>query len=237
MSMKILYILPFLLFCHIGIAQRTTFSAGLNTGISRFTGASAEKTTSTSTGGLFCNCVPRAAGYTGNVPAVTYGANLAVQHEYKNHFLLGLEAGYENLRTRINIEEYQIDDMRFKTENAYNITRNHFINIFPSAGYNFPLAENLDLSLRGGADFGIGLSSSSRLVIREMFEDDQFTDHDGLTPGLDFRPRIEAKISGKRLGLTVNYSHGVINWLTGWAGGPTELYMRVWRVGVQYRIF
>ncbi|SEI72378.1 Outer membrane protein beta-barrel domain-containing protein [Dyadobacter sp. SG02] len=235
--MKILSILSFLLICHIGLAQRTTFSVGLNSGVSRFAGASAEKTTSSSTGGLFCNCTPSAAGYLGNVPTTTYGASLTVQHEYKNHFLLALEAGYENLRTRINVENFQVDDMIFKTENAYNITRNHFINIFPSAGYNFPLAENLDLSLRGGADFGLGLSSSSRLVVREVFEDDHYTDRDGLTPGLDFRPRIEAKISGKRLGLTVNYAHGVTNWLNGWDGGVNQLYMRVWRVGVQYRIF
>lgn len=235
--MKILYVLPFLLFCKISLAQRTTFSVGVNSGVSRFTGPSAEKTTSSGTGGPFCNCAMREASYLGSVPAATYGASLAVQHEYKNHFLLGLEAGYENLRTRINIEQYQIDDMIFNTKNAYSITRNHFINIFPSAGYNFPIADDLDLSLRGGADFGIGLSSSSRLVIRDIFEDDQHADRDGLAPGLDFRPRIEAKISGKRLGLTVNYSHGVTNWLTGWAGGPTELYMRVWRVGIQYRIF
>ncbi len=235
--MKILYILPFLLFCQMGLAQRTTLSVGLNSGISRFAGPSAQKTTSSGTGGPFCNCALREASYLGNVPATTYGASLAVQHEYKNHFLLGLEAGYENLRTRINVENYQIDDMIFNTENAYSITRNHFINIFPSAGYNFSLAGNVDISLRGGADFGLGLSSSSRLVVREVFEDDQYTDRDGLAPGLDFRPRIEAKISGKRLGLTVNYSHGVTNWLNGWAGGPTELYMRVWRAGVQYRIF
>lgn len=235
--MKILSILPFLFICQIGLAQRTTFSVGINSGVSRFTGASAQKTTTVSTGGLFCNCLPSAAGYLGSVPTYTYGANLTVQHEFKNHFLLGLEAGYENLRARVNIEEFQIDDMIFKTENAYSITRNHFINIYPSAGYNFPLAENLNLSLRGGADFGIGLSSSSRLVVKEVFEDDKTTDRDGLAPGLDFRPRIEAKISGKRLGLAVSYAHGVTNWLNDWAGGPTDLHMRVWRVGVQYRIF
>ncbi len=235
--MKILSILPFLFICQIGLAQRTSFSVGLNSGISRFAGASAEKTTTSGTGGPFCGCLLREASYLGNVPAITYGANLAVQHEFKNHFLLGLETGYENLRTRINVEQYQLDDMIFKTDNGYSITRNHFINIFPSAGYNFPLVENLDLSLRGGADFGIGLNSSSRLVIKDVFEDDQYTDRDGLAPGLDFRPRIEAKIAGKRLGLTVNYSHGVINWLNGWDGGINQLYMRVWRVGVQYRIF
>ena len=153
-SMKILYILPFLLVSQIGLAQRTTFSVGLNSGISRFAGASAEKTTTSGTGGPFCGCLLREASYLGDVPAITYGANLAVQHEFKNHFLLGLETGYENLRTRINVEQYQLDDMIFKTDNGYGITRNHFINIFPSAGYNFSLAENLDLSLRGGADFG-----------------------------------------------------------------------------------
>ncbi|MGX5856793.1 outer membrane beta-barrel protein [Dyadobacter jiangsuensis] len=235
--MKILSILPFLLICQIGLAQRTTFSVGLNSGISRFAGESAEKTTTSGTGGPFCGCALREASYLGNVPTITYGGNLAVQYEFKNHFLIGLEAGYENLRTRINVEQFQVDDMIFNTENAYSITRNHFINIFPSAGYNFPLADNLNLSLRGGADFGIGLSSSSRLVIKEVFEDDQHTDRDGLAPGLDFRPRVEAKISGKRLGLAVSYAHGATNWLNGWAGGATDLHMRVWRVGVQYRIF
>ncbi|HWV30058.1 MAG TPA: outer membrane beta-barrel protein [Dyadobacter sp.] len=235
--MKILSILPFLFICQLSFAQRTTFSAGLNSGVSQFTGPSASKTTTSSTGGPFCNCEGRASSYLGSVPATTYGASVAVQHEFKNHFLLALETGYENLRTRINIENFQVDDMIFATENAYNITRSHFINIFPSAGYNFPLDENLSLSVRGGADFGIGLGSSSRLVVKEVFDKDQYTDHSGLGDGLDFRPRIEAKISGKRLGLAVSYAHGMTNWLNGWAGGPTELHMRVWRVGVQYRIF
>lgn len=237
MSMKNLSILAFLLICQTAFAQRTTFSVGLNSGVSRFGGASAQKTTSTGTGGFFCQCSPNQAGYLGSVPTYTYGGSLTVQHEFKNHFLLELEAGYENLRTRVDIDEFQIDDMIMRTENAYNITRNHFINLFPSAGYNFPLAENLDISVRGGADFGLGLSSSSRLVVPEMFEDDQIVDREGLAPGLDFRPRIEAKISGKRLGLTVSYAHGLSNWLNGWAGGATDLHMRAWRIGVQYRIF
>lgn len=233
--MKIIYILPFLLFCQISFAQRTTFSAGLNTGLSRFAGPSAHRTTSMVSGGPFCNCASSPASSLGNLTAATLGASAIVQREFRNHFVASLEAGYEVLRTRIIVDQYQLDDMIITTD-GLNITRNHFINAFPSAGYNFRLSETLNLTVTGGIDLGFGLKSSNRLTIPD-FSKSYYSDLPNLVQKVDHRARIQARIDGKRLGFTASYAHGTRNWLTGWAGGPTELYMRVWRAGVQYRIF
>lgn len=235
MSMKIFSILPFLLICQIGFAQRTTFSVGLNSGISRFSGASAHGTTSLTIGGSFCHCESQAASSLGNLPAATVGASAIVQREFKSHFVVSLEAGYEILRTRIKVDQYQLDDMIVKTDGV-NITRHQFVNAFPSAGYNFRLNETLNLTVTGGIDLGFGLKSSSRTTIPD-FSENLYTDQDNLVQKVDHRARIQAKLDGKRLGFTASYAHGTRNWLNGWAGGPTDLHMRVWRVGVQYRIF
>lgn len=233
--MKTLYVLPFLLLGHIGLAQRTTFSAGLNTGLSRFAGPSAHRTTSMVSGGVFCKCESRAASALGDLTAATVGASAIVQREFKNHFVASLEAGYEVLRTRIIVDEYQLDDMIMKADGV-NITRHQFINAFPSAGYNFRLNETLNLTVTGGIDLGFGLKSSSRMTIPD-FSENVYTDQDNLVQKVDHRTRVQARLDGKRLAFTASYAHGTRNWLSGWAGGPTGLYMRVWRIGVQYRIF
>jgi hypothetical protein len=233
--MKIFYILPFLLSCQIGLAQRTTFSVGLNSGFSQFFGKSAVKSASVMTPDPLSSGLPRASNRLGGSNAATFGASVSVSREFKNHFLLGLEAGYEMLRSRTDIEVFQVDDMLMQTD-GYNINNNKFINLFPSAGYDFLLGEKVRLAVTGGADFGIGLSSKSKLVVPEHY-DNMYSNNEGLVPGLDFRPRAQIKVSGDRLGLALSYAHGITNWLNGWAGGATDLHMRAWRIGVQYRIF
>jgi hypothetical protein len=232
-SMKIrLFIIAFLISV-TAFAQKTTVSVILNAGASSFRGANAITTTQVGTGGYFCGCLLREPESFGTKGALSYGTGLSLQHATKKRFVLGLDAAYEILRTKTLVDTYTIDDILMNVEGR-NVSYNHFINLFPHAGYQFKLGEKMALQVVGGADFGIGLDSYDKLTINNYIKK-EYRNTDNIT-NLDFRPRLQAELSRGRVSVVTSYSYGLVNWLDDVDGADPHVYMNVFRIGLKYRI-
>jgi hypothetical protein len=232
--MKFLYLFLLSFPFQVALAQKTVLSVNLNGGLSSFRGASAVGSQDIYTGGIFCNCSPSPASSFGAKSAFAYGAGLTIQRELRSRVLIGLDAGYEVAGSKIAVNQYVMDDMVMPTQGK-SVSYNHFINLFPHIGYRIPVAENVKVSIAAGTDFGIGLSSYSKLKIPEYFKE-RIRESNDRIPGLDFRPRIQFQVSYRKVGLYVSYSHGLTNWMGDWVGGNPEAYLKVFRLGVQYQL-
>ncbi|WP_031529357.1 outer membrane beta-barrel protein [Dyadobacter crusticola] len=233
--MKLIYLLLFPFLLQPALAQKTSLSVYLNGGLGSFRGVSAVKTTSIRTGGPFCRCEGSSANSFGAKNAVSYGAGLVLQKQFKSNVLLGLDLGYELLRTKATIEELQLDDMIMQIAGGKSVSYNHFANIFPHAGYQFNVKDDLHIGLSAGADFGIGLDSYHKHTAPDVFK--RYYDNTDIIPGLDFRPRLQLEVGSDKLSLTAGYSYGLKNWMGNYDGGNPRAYMDVIRLGVQYRLF
>lgn len=84
--------------------QKVEVAGQLNTGLARFIGESAGKTTTI----LYSKNPEGTDSYTnspyGNIFALSYGASVQLQRVTRNNLLLGVQAGAESLRNRINID-------------------------------------------------------------------------------------------------------------------------------------
>jgi hypothetical protein len=232
--MKLIYLLLFSAFLQPAFAQKTTLSVYLNGGLASFRGKSTVETTSFGTGGPFCNCEGYQTNSFGSKNALSYGAGLVLQKQFKSNLLLGLEAGYEMLRTKAIIDVFQQDDMIMQVEGK-SVSYNHFANIFPHIGYNFNVNEEVSIAVTGGADFGIGLDSYHKDSVRDYFK--RYKVDTDIIPGFDFRPRLQVKVRYQKFGFTAGYSYGLKNWMGHYDGGNPEAYMNVIRLGMQYQLF
>ncbi|WP_439556527.1 hypothetical protein [Dyadobacter sp.] len=232
--MKLLYFLLFSFLVQPALAQKTSLSVYLNGGLGSFRGKSTVKETSLSTGGPFCRCEGSQANSFGAKNAASYGAGIVLQRQTKSNVLLGLDLGYELLRTKASLTELQLDDMIMQVEGK-SISYNHFANIFPYIGYQFNVKEDLHIALSGGADFGIGLDSYHKLSVTDNFK--RTRSETDIIPGFDFRPRLQLEVGSDKLSFRAGYSYGLKNWMGNYDGGSFGAYMDVIRIGAKYRLF
>ncbi|KQS31375.1 outer membrane beta-barrel protein [Dyadobacter sp. Leaf189] len=232
--MKLIYLLLFSLCLQPALAQKTSLSVYLNGGLGAFRGESTVKTTSLSTGGPFCRCEGSQANSFGAKNAVSYGAGFILQRQFKSNVLLGLDLGYELLRTKASLTELQLDDMIMQVDGK-SISYNHFANIFPHVGYQFNVNEDFHIAVSGGADFGIGLDSYHKLTVTDFIK--RSYNNTDIIPGLDFRPRLQVELGSDKLSFRAGYSYGLKNWMGHYDGGNPEAYMNVIRLGARYRLF
>ncbi|OON69665.1 hypothetical protein [Hymenobacter sp. CRA2] len=179
-------------------------------------------------------------GYTNNPygarPGFSYGAALQLQRVTKSRLLLGLQAGYERLRSRVDLILIggPWDDNLANIKGKTTLT-NEFVNAHPFVGRRFGLG-NVDLDLSAGADLGLLFYSREKGRATDengrVYSVDQGRDQ----PALDARARLDLTAYYQRFGLALSYSHGLSNYRRDWVGGVNDAYAQVWRAGVVYRL-
>lgn len=199
-----------------------------------FRGASAERQS-------FINYPTRAGvGYTNNPygarRGVGYGVALQQQRVLRSNTLLGLQAGYERLRSRVDNEQgIPISNDLLQTGFGHTDLIHDFINVQPYLGQRLGLGE-VSLDLTAGLDLGILLHCQEKGFVEASGGPRYTTDLERAQPRLDLRPRLGLAAWYRHLGLTASYSHGLSNYRSGWVGGVNEAYSQVWRLGVAYRL-
>jgi hypothetical protein len=171
---------------------------------------------------------------------LSYGVALQQQRVTKGRLLLGLQAGYERLRSRVNLVLLYYPGADYLPSIGGRSGRTHlineFVNVHPFVGRRFGLGQMLTLDVTAGADLGLLLHSQEK----GRATDDQghavTSDLERPQPGLDLRPRLNLTTYYKRTGLSLGYSHGLTNYRRNWVGGVNEACAQVWRLGVVYRL-
>jgi hypothetical protein len=233
--MKAIVLLPLgLLAAHVGYAQKTEFSGHLTSGFATFRGPSAESSS--------LIILPRQAGsgpYTNNAygtrPGLSYGAALQVQHITPQHTVVGVQAGYEQLRSKVRIDN--VFDRNFatiRTDGTTTLT-NSCINVHPFIGHRF-VAGKVDVDLTVGPEVGLLRSheqGSATTAQGVRYSTDLNREH----PTADLRGRANLTAYYHRAGLSLGYSTGLTNYRAGYVGGTNELYSQVFRLGLSYRLY
>jgi len=239
----LLLLFPLLLSTKI-FAQKIELSVFANTGLFHYAGNS-------SAGSTFINAGGSVQGYTnnpyGNKYGLSYGLGLKAQQVSKSGFIFGIEAGYEILRSKTNIDYvypyydtvYPWYDLTYSTVKSSGQTflQNNYLNFSPYLGYRFNL-KKVKLDILPALDFASNISS---------YDKGKATGTNGIVyetnfklnnSPLDVRLRYNAVANYGRFVLYVSYAHGLINLDKKIANfGPTGLKSELLRLGLSYRLF
>lgn len=220
--------------------QQTEFGISLNSGLFSFRGPSAEKETfilvnEASEDNLTCTNNPY-----GSKNGLLYGFSINLQLLTKRKFILGIDLGYENLRSLILIKHILIrqDFGSFPPYNASgkSILNHHFINVNPYFGYSVKL-KKYSMDFLAGTDLAYCLFAKERgSWVQEFDNEKQTITKNQSTIRFDFRPRIQSTIQYKKYGLYAAYSIGLVNYQSGYVGGINECYSRMFRFGLTYKL-
>lgn len=211
---KVFFTLTVLLFFVHTFGQKTEFRVALNSGLFSFVGPSAKGTTAiyyyTQTNTSNSNLA------FGAKKALSYGLSLNIKRLTKTNILLGVDLGYEVLRSKASIDKvYEYDGT---TANEYNATGQifsdySFLNLNPFIGYRFYL-KYFSVDLTGGFDVGYCLSAMANGNATATNGKKYTTlDRERKSVSFDFRPRVQLSANYKKLGLYLGYSYGLINYL------------------------
>ena len=213
--------------------------AGL--GLLRFGGADVQSTS-------FVSYTPDDAGF--NYTNSPYGSRLGigmalglrVQRVGAHQGLLALDLGYEWLRSRTSV-----------TEVLYSPSRYYFFQrTYGAEGSTHLISQNLTAFLGLGHRFGLGTVTVDVLAGPELayvfnFREKGSGTYDGSKTWqtdqrnrafnrFDARLRADATAWRHRAGLNVSYSHGFSNYQGGLMGASPEVYARILRLGLAYRL-
>ena len=220
--------------------QQVEFAGQLNTGLTRFGGESASKSTSM-VSNIQDGALSSVSNAYGKKFALSYGASVQVQQVTRSNFLFGTQAGVEVLRSRTDIREVyifrSIYSGSFEQQEASGkaILQNDFVNLHPYLGYRVNAgAVNLDFSF--GPEVGIGLKSREKGKATAQDGSKHTYSQLRSEPETDVRARLGITAYYYHIGLSASYAHGLTNYMRGYDGGNPAVYARVWRFGVLYRL-
>jgi len=232
---KILLSLCGLLLLASAFGQTTELAVSLNSGLFSFAGRSA-------TSSSFINYSPSNPSYTndpyGSRSGLSYGLSATIKRVIHRHLLIGVDAGYEDLRSKVAInsvsEGLGYENFSVATH-GQTILTSRFIALEPFLGYRFtPGKVNVDLT--GGVDLAHCLSARENGKAEEDNGISYHTSVDRKTISTDLRPRVQVSAGYRRAFVYVGYSFGVSNYMTGYIGGPAGAYGRLFRFGIGYRL-
>ena len=215
----------------VAYGQSREVRLNLNAGLFSFSGESAERTSSINYD------LRNEDGYTNNPygakGGLSYGLSIGVTRIFKRSWLIGMEAGYERLRSKITIDRISASD-EFTSETIAADGRTYLnqnvINVYPKVGYRLATSR-LNIDLVGGFDLAYCLSvyesGRAQSSTREFS-----TRRDRKTIRTDIRPRVQANVSRGNYGVYVGYSRGLRNYRSGYVGGANGAWGNVLRFGV-----
>lgn len=222
----------------VAYGQKMEYSGQLNSGLSRFGGESSARTTTMVINDTW-GSPPRVINPYGSRYNVAYGASLQAQFVTGGGFLLGTQAGYEQLRTRSKIDKAfgywsHSSSMTHPADGEAVIIVDN-INLQPYIGWRIKQSP-IDLDLTLGSD--IGFSKQMKERSEATLEDGtEFKIREDRSESItDFRPRLGITGYHGHFGVSVSYAHGIKNYRANLDGANMKLYTRVLRIGLLYRL-
>ena len=221
----------------IARGQKTEYRISLNSGLFSFAGRSASETSFIN----FFNDHTK-SGYTnnpyGSKDGLCYGMSGNIQRVTKRNFILGMDLGYEILRSKISIVgvsgytgtstfEYSATGQTFLNYN--------FMNINPFFGYRI-IEKPIILDITGRIDVAHCFKAQEEGNATDSNGTKYETFGDRKTIKSEVRPRIQISTYYKNFGLYFGYSYGLTNYMSDYRGGIFESYARLLRFGLTYQI-
>jgi len=225
------------LYTYNASGQHTEFGISLNSGLFSFRGPSAEKVTSLNLSDI--NDDSYTNNPYGSKNGLFYGLSLKLQQITKRKLIYNIELGYENLRSKILINQifpYQdFGTIRSYKATGKTILSHHFINAYPSIGFRIKL-KKYSMDLTAGTELAYCLFAYEKGSAKNELGVRYTSSKNRSTIRFDFRPRIQACFNYKKYDLFAAYSNGLVNYQSGYVGGINECYSRIFRFGLTYKL-
>jgi len=226
-------------------AQKFEISAQANSGLFHYSGISSAAVSSINEGSN------DKLNYTnnpyGSKNAFSYGVDIQGQYICESGFIVGLEAGYEILRSKVDINTYYPWAIYLLYAN-YNglppqipvkgqtFLQDQNININPYVGYRVKLTY-VKIDLMPGVDLGFNINSYDKGKATDNAGAIYRTNLKKTNVPTDVRLRFGAAAFYKRFGITASYAHGLTNFDKNITGDGTYIvHSELLRFGISYRI-
>jgi len=225
-------------------AQKIELSVQANSGLFHYSGKSATKQS------FIIETSQGSGNYTnnpyGNKNGFSYGGDLQAQLVCKGGFIAGAQAGYDILRSKVDITGvaplYNTEYIPFTNSigiqpipaKGETYLKSTFMNFNPYLGYRIKTAR-INIDLMPGLDFGFNLSSREKGKAIANNITYQTNRDRGKTPN-DVRLKFGAAAIYKQFGLTASYAHGLTNYESKMISGDFEAHGELIRFGLSYRI-
>ena len=236
---KHLLLLPLLATAMPAAAQHTEVIGRAGLSLMQFGGKDAHNTTHVN----YTNYNGYEGGYTNSPYGGRLGAGFTLgaraQRVGARNGLLLLDLGYEKLRSRTNIEILDYYNGTSNTPRAATGTasfQTQNLVAFLGFGHRFAVS-NTVLDVLAGPElayiFDFHEKGSGTYNGNLSWTTDR---RNNAANRFDARLRADATAWYHRVGCNVSYSHGLINYQSGLIGGSPEVYARILRLGLAYRL-
>jgi hypothetical protein len=173
----------------------------------------------------------------GNLFGFAYGAGFQAQHVAAGGFIIGLQASYDILRTRENINDvYPVGLDQATGDYIFNyngvaatgqsVLVSQDVNFNPYIGYRIK-AKNVKIDLMPGIDLGYNVSVYEYGNAKDAGGNKYQTSYYSGTLSPDLRLRFGAAAWYKKYAFTASYAHGLTNFSSDLLNdNPTPMYTR-----------
>ncbi|WP_183566705.1 outer membrane beta-barrel protein [Mucilaginibacter sp. SP1R1] len=234
-------------------AQKIEVSLQANSGLFHFGGLSATANSSI----IQSSVTGSTQNYTNNPygsrNAVSYGFGAQVQAVSKSNFIVGLQATYDFLASKVNINQYtpyspavfdNDPDASYITAPSANMAvkgstnlQTRFINLNPYIGYRVQL-QKVKLDILPGIDIGFNLSGYDKGTVKDADDKVYIINNKINAPSTDIRLRLGLAATYNQFGITASYARGLTNYEGNMLGDvKIEAHSQLIRFGISYRIF
>lgn len=216
-------------------AQNTEYSVHLNSGLFSFGGESATKSSI-----IIVSDIGSIDNYTNNPygteSAFSYGMAAQIRRITGHKLLLGLQAGYEMLRSKVHINgvsgEYSVTP---EVVDGHTVLSHGFMTLYPHLGKRFTFTK-VEADLVIGPEFGFNTVTREKGEANLGNNTTVETDTERNSPGTDIRITPSLTVYYNNWGISAGYSYGLHNYSADLIGGNRERYSRFFRFGITYRI-
>jgi hypothetical protein len=249
--MKKLLLTAFLVLSGIYLyAQKVELSVVANSGLFNYSGAS----TTASSFIIQSNDINgNSANYTnnpyGNRKAFSYEVALQTQYVVKGGFIVGLQTGYDILRSKTEINgvipyyffytfsNFSLLPPRPLAATGQSYLQDKFITLNPYIGYRFNF-KKIKIDIMPGVDIGFNISSYDKGKATTSYDGTVYTtDLKRANTPTDIRLKMGLATYYKRFGININYAYGITNYEKSITGdGVYDAKSRLIRFGISHRI-
>lgn len=235
-------------------AQKFELSVQANSGLFHFSGNSAVSTSQVLQGSTTGDQMNHTNNPYGNHNGFSYGGNIQGQIVARSGFILGLHAGYELLRSQVNINQYTpivyylnydiiSTDPSFAVKGHTHL-QNQAINLNPYIGYRLQL-KRVKLDILPGMDIGFILKTKDKGSVKDAGGKDYTVDYARPKAPTDIRLRLGVAAHLYKFGLNASYAHGISNYLSGTVGITNQgqstsesfsAHSELFRLGLSYQL-
>jgi hypothetical protein len=232
-------ILLFIFIASSMFAQKTELKACLTSGLFSFSGES-----NISTSKINFNSTPNFGerSYTNNPygsnKGIGFGVSADITRVTQSGFVFGADLGYEFMRSLITIDGINGFDgtASFQLKATGQTFLNYqFINLFLHFGKRFILNETA-IDIEGGFDLNQCLKGFETGNATDINGKAYTTSFDRKTITADPRLRIQMNVKYSKLGFSLGYSKGFVNYNAGSVGGDSRFTSNLIRFGFSYQI-